>query len=168
MTLMLTRRQFAGALTALTGNPGRARCYSLDVFQLPRMQAWLSNSKARPGPKMVLEAVIAPYLPQVAVITGFSSVNEIPKLGDQAGYFELRAYCSQIPARLFHRSGIHPMLCARMKTQPFAYLIPFDSLAAREKAWRTFDADPEWAEVRKTSTVTEISLWRAAPYSPVS
>ena len=32
-----------------------------------------------------------------------------------------------------------------------AYLIPFDSLAAREKAWNAFAADEEWIRVRKES-----------------
>ncbi|MGB9604725.1 MAG: NIPSNAP family protein, partial [Bryobacteraceae bacterium] len=55
------------------------------------------------------------------------------------------------------------------------YLIPFESLVAREKAWAAFSADPEWARVRKESielhgqisSVIQIWLYRAVPYSPV-
>ena len=55
------------------------------------------------------------------------------------------------------------------------YLIPFDNLAAREKAWDAFSADPEWVKVRKESidrygqisSVSQISIFKAAAYSPV-
>ena len=55
------------------------------------------------------------------------------------------------------------------------YLIPFDNLAAREKAWDAFSADPEWVKVRKESidkhgqisSVIQISIFKAAAYSPI-
>ncbi len=55
------------------------------------------------------------------------------------------------------------------------YLIPFESLAARERAWAAFSADAEWVKVRKESVekygqisaVQNISLWKGADYSPV-
>ena len=55
------------------------------------------------------------------------------------------------------------------------YLTPFDSLAAREKAWDAFGADPEWIKVRKESidrhgqvaNVIQIALYRATAYSPI-
>jgi hypothetical protein len=55
------------------------------------------------------------------------------------------------------------------------YLIPFDSLAAREQAWAAFGADPEWAKVRQESVekygqisnIIGISLYRATAWSPV-
>jgi len=54
-------------------------------------------------------------------------------------------------------------------------LIPFDNLAAREKAWTAFGADPEWVKVRaesiarggQISSTSQISLYRAASYSPI-
>jgi hypothetical protein len=55
------------------------------------------------------------------------------------------------------------------------YLTPFADLAARDKAWSAFSADPEWVKVRKESidahgqisSVIQITLLRAAPYSPL-
>jgi len=55
------------------------------------------------------------------------------------------------------------------------YLIPFENLAEREKAWAAFGADPEWQKVRKESVakygqisqIINISLYRATAYSPV-
>ena len=107
--------------------------------------------------------------------------------------FELRAYHSptwrQLAAlhqrfagpeiKIFHRVGVHPILYTETVIGPnmpnLTYLTPFESLAAREKAWDTFGADPEWIKVRKESidahgqiaSVIQISLWKATAYSPV-
>ena len=79
---------------------------------------------------------------------------------------------------IFHRCGIHPVLYASTSVGPnlpnLTYLIPFDDLAAREKAWNAFTADAEWQKVRAESVAKDgeivssiqISLFRAAPYSP--
>jgi hypothetical protein len=107
--------------------------------------------------------------------------------------FELRVYHSptwrQLKAlherfagpeiQIFHRCGVHPLLYTSTFYGPnmpnLTYLIPFDSLAAREKAWEAFGADPEWIKVRKESiekhgqisSVIQISLFRSTPYSPI-
>lgn len=107
--------------------------------------------------------------------------------------FELRTYHSptlrQLRAlherfagpeiRIFHRVGVHPVLYTTTiygANQPnLTYLIPFENLAAREKAWTAFGADPEWIKVRKESierhgqitSVIQIWLYRAVPYSPI-
>ncbi len=107
--------------------------------------------------------------------------------------FELRVYHSptwrQLKAlherfagpeiQIFHRSGIHPILYTSTmigQNMPnLTYLIPFENLAAREKAWETFGADPDWVKTRKESiekhgqisSVINISLFKATAYSPV-
>jgi hypothetical protein len=111
---------------------------------------------------------------------------------DARRYFELRAYHSSSRAimhslherfagpetRIFARSGIHPVLYGNTvigaDVPNLTYLIPFDSLGAREKAWDTFNADPEWLKVREESnkngqlvSVANVSIYRAVPYSPV-
>jgi hypothetical protein len=57
--------------------------------------------------------------------------------------------------KLFHKSGIHPILYAHTMYGPdmpnLAYLMPFDSLSAREKAWAKFRQDPEWSKVLSAS-----------------
>jgi hypothetical protein len=108
-------------------------------------------------------------------------------------YFELRIYHSPTlrqlsmlherfagpEIRIFHRSGVYPILYADAIVGPdlpnLTYLIPFASLADREKAWDAFNADPEWVKVRADSIArggqivnyNNISLWRAAAYSPI-
>jgi hypothetical protein len=107
--------------------------------------------------------------------------------------FELRTYHSptwrQLAAlherfagpeiRIFSRVGVHPMFYSSTvfgQNMPnLTYLIPFNDLAAREKAWNAFAADPEWVKVRKESidrsgqisSVMQMSLYRATPYSPI-
>jgi len=107
--------------------------------------------------------------------------------------FELRVYHSptyrQLNAlherfsgaeiKIFHRSGVHPLFYTSTVIGPnmpnLTYLIPFADLAAREKAWNAFGADPEWLKVRQASIdkdgqislYNQISLYRATAYSPV-
>jgi hypothetical protein len=80
---------------------------------------------------------------------------------------------------IFHRSGVHPILYTStiigQQMPNLTYLIPFDNLTHREKAWAAFGADPEWVKVRKESidkhgqisSVIQMSLWRATAYSPI-
>jgi len=107
--------------------------------------------------------------------------------------FELRTYHSptlrQLRAlherfagpeiKIFHRVGVHPILYTTTiygANQPnLTYLTPFENLAARDKAWAAFAADPEWIKVRKESieqhgqisSVIQIWLYRATGYSPI-
>jgi hypothetical protein len=107
--------------------------------------------------------------------------------------FELRVYHSptyrQLTAlherfggpetRIFHRVGVNPVLYGSTVIGPnmpnLTYLTPFADLAAREKAWAAFNADPEWVKVRQASidrdgqlnVVSLISLYRATAYSPI-
>ncbi len=120
-------------------------------------------------------------------ITPLKPQPKIPRV------FELRVYHSptqrQLTAlherfagpeiKIFHRSGVHPVLYSSTifgaNMPNLTYLIPFDDLAAREKAWAAFGADPEWVKVRKESIdrngqisiSSQISLYRATAYSPL-
>ena len=255
------RRHFlatvGGAATASGSQPpapkSKFRFYTLDYFylkngtQLGRIHEFLSKAwlpaigPLHAGPKIVLEALVAPHMPQVVVLCGYESFEQIERMrskafakpefkkafedweaGEEAPYeqmtsvllelaayspevdtsaappknprvFELRVYHSptvrQLRAlherfagpeiRIFQRVGVRPILYTSTYFGPHSpnltYLIPFDDLAAREKAWSAFAADPEWIKVRKESidkhgqisSVIQIALYRAAPYSPI-
>jgi NIPSNAP len=54
------------------------------------------------------------------------------------------------------------------------YIVRFEDLAHRERAWAAFGADPEWQRVRAESErdgpiIARIrnEIWRAVPYSPM-
>jgi hypothetical protein len=147
-------------------------------------QSWQASPE---GPferqeNILLEA--APYSPEVVPM---EPPPKAPRI------FELRVYHSPSythlthlherfagpEIKIFHRVGVHPILYASTIIGPnmpnLTYLTPFDDLAAREKAWNAFSADPEWAKVRKESIdahgqITKnnlISIYRATPYSPI-
>lgn len=244
-------------MLASVGRTGAAaekrRIFTLENYylkngtQMGRIQDYLSKAalpalgKVHTGPRIVLEALVATHMPQVAVIMGFQSIEELWNVrakitGDEelmkacdawethseqpyehfsttlleatdycpeiendkeprgtSRVFELRVYHSptwrQLRAlherfagpeiKIFHRVGVNPILytsTAIGQSMPnLTYLIPFEDLAAREKAWNAFAADPEWVRVRKESTdkygqissVIQIALYRAAVYSPI-
>lgn len=215
--------------------------------QPQRVHDYLKNGlipyfkKAKSGPVLVLEALIAPHMPQIAVVMGYKSLHDLAETHAAAEkdsalmklheewdrgpepnaeshssmvlqatdfspelipdkeprkaprIFELRTYHSpsayQLRAlnerfagpetKIFHRCGVHPVLYTNTIIGPnvpnLTYLIPFESLDAREKAWNAFGADPEWIKVRRESieksgqisSVIQISLYKATPYSPV-
>jgi hypothetical protein len=117
-------------------------------------------------------------------------LKEKPKV---SRIFELRVYHSptqwQLRAlherfsgsevKIFHRCGIHPILYSSTIAGPnlpnLTYLMPFVTLADREKAWDAFGADPEWVKVRKESidrsgqitNQISITLLRPTDYSPI-
>ncbi len=239
-------------LAAGAERPRRTRFYVLEQFFLEngtqpgRIHEFFSKAllpaleHVHPGPKIFLEALVAPHMPQAAFIIGVESceqlwsiakalfadkdfsrafeqweVGEPPYVASAASLleateyspeialpekppaapriFELRTYHSptarQLKAlherfagpeiKIFHRVGVHPILYASTVFGPdrpnLTYLTPFDSLAARERAWRAFAADEEWIRVRRESinrsgqisSVIRISLYRAAAYSPI-
>jgi len=238
--------------TAAAVTEKKTRYYLLEQYfmksgpQLGRMHEFISKSllpaigQAHSGPKIYLEALIAPHTPQFAAIYGFESLDHIEKLRGAVGgnaalqkamealeagpvpafeemtstlleaapyspeiataaagsaprLFELRVYRSptlrQLQAlhermagpemKIFHRAGVRPILYASTlvgtRVPSLTYVIPFDNLAAREKAWATFGADPEWLKLREESTrkhgeissVRQMTIYRATPYSPV-
>lgn len=80
---------------------------------------------------------------------------------------------------LFRRTGLTPVFFGEAliggRLPNLTYLLVFDDLAARDRAWRTFAGDPEWKTLSSTpgftdpEIVTDISnqLLRPAGYSEV-
>ncbi len=122
----------------------------------------------------------------------YSPAIQAPEPGKAPRVFELRTYHAptwrQLAAlnerfagpeiRIFHRSAIRPLFYASTvfgaNLPNLTYLIPFDDLAAREKAWSVFAANPEWIKVRNESvarhgqivSVVQSTLFKPAPYGP--
>jgi hypothetical protein len=258
--MLLDRRQFLEAAPALlpanvlsaAPEPPKIRFYVLEQFFLQngsepgRIHEFFSKAllpameKVHRGPKVVLEALVADHMPQVAMIVGFESVEQVWSLSkalfadkefskafdqweqgeppyisastsllEATDYspeiavpekppatprvFELRVYHSPTARqwkqlherfsgpeiRIFHRTGVHPLFYSSgvfgTDRPNLTYLIPFDNLAARERAWAAFGADEEWVRVRKESIdrggqislTSRITLYRATPYSPI-
>ena len=111
------------------------------------------------GKATVLEAIVALRIPQLLVLPG---IDIAP---DDTRIFEMRAYRS--PGRsldsIFRRNGIHPILC-ETSVNRIDYLIPFESLASRERAWTALNTDPEWIEMRaEAGRLSEVAIYSRYP-----
>jgi hypothetical protein len=110
-----------------------------------------------------------------------------------ARIFELRTYESPTNATLqrkikmfeegeiaiFRRCGLLPVFFGGTfigRNMPsLTYMVAFDDMAAREKAWNTFRANPEWVKLRSrpeladAEIVSNISnaILRPLPFSPI-
>ncbi|MEZ5354607.1 MAG: NIPSNAP family protein [Bryobacteraceae bacterium] len=134
----------------------------------------------------------------VTLLRAFDSIPaiETPPVeeGKAPRVFELRIYESNTPATLrrkiamfesggelaiFRRSGIRPVFfghaLAGANIPNLTYMVCYDSLADRDKAWKAFLADPEWVKLRATpglgdaEIVSNISnsFLRPLPFSPI-
>lgn len=96
--------------------------------------------------------------------------------GGASRVFELRTYESDNGATLarkigmfekgetaiFRRTGLLPVFFGETivgaKMPNLTYMLAFDDLAAREKNWRTFLADPEWQKLRSTPGLSDAEI----------
>jgi hypothetical protein len=138
-------------------------------------------------PEIVLKAEFAAHVPSVieiehhgahALVRTASRLVPTPRSewpgvamsGDAArmsacatSLFELRVYRSGSARlgpcleRVFPRAGIDPLLRGDL-----AYLIPFESLTAREQAWNSLNGDPEWTQVRGDVDSYQFGLYRVS------
>lgn len=148
----MTRRGFAVVLAG-TG-----------MFGLPRSFA------AGESPRVVIfQAIAGARLPETLAIRmavdGSSSSEKMLE-----GVWELRTYriqqsCTAALAgefgRIFPRNGIRPVLI-RTDGPNLTYLIRFEHLAARDRAWTALNADPEWFSARPRFQSYHFGLYRAA------
>ncbi len=106
------------------------------------------------------------------LLRAFESIPQIqpPPVDSKRGghIFEVRMYESNNLSTLrrkinmfntaeigvFKRLGMRPVFFGEMLVGPkmpnLVYMLAFDDLAAREKAWTAFGGDPEWKKLRET------------------
>src|SRR5713101_2308643 len=101
-------------------------------------------------------AMGGPQLPRRLIVHGLSTA---------AGLFEFRVYGSHpraMPA-ILERHGIRPAL-REPSAIGTAYLFPFESLEARQRAWDQVNTDPDWHSLQAHGqiSVKEISLYHVA------
>ena len=122
----MTRREFSVALAGVVASP------ALVPVCLP---------------VVILKAIAGVRLPEILTIT-----TKFPE-EMRGGLLELRTYQasgSRMGAlagefsSIFSRAGICP-LSQEIIGAGLTYLIPFENLTARDRAWTGVNADPEWA-----------------------
>ncbi|HTM50766.1 MAG TPA: NIPSNAP family protein [Bryobacteraceae bacterium] len=132
-----------------------------------------------------------------SVLRAFDSIPniEVPP-GDSKRaprIFELRTYESnnvkaskrkikmfdEAEIKIFRRCGMLPVFFGETlvgRNLPnLTYMLAYDDLAARDKVWKTFAADPEWQKLRATPGLTDPeivsnisnSILRPMPFSPI-
>ena len=111
-----------------------------------------------------------PYLRrEITVLKAFSSMPKLvlpPVKEGSRHIFELRTYESNISATLkrkikmfedaeigiFQRLGMQPVFfgqtIAGRNIPSLTYMLAYDDLAARDRVWKAFGADPEWQKLR--------------------
>jgi len=137
----MTRRGFSGALAAAVVFP------AFESRDLSRV--------------VTLEAIAGVRLPETLAI----ATNSPETL--RRGVWELRTYRGVAPAlagdlaEVFSGAGIRPLL--RENTgETLTYLIPFESLTARDRAWTALNTDPRW-----TSACTRFQSYHFGLYRSV-
>jgi hypothetical protein len=105
-------------------------------------------------------------------------VMDVPPTEDRrtARIFELRTYESPNEkasqrkikmfedgeAAIFKRLGMAPVLFGRTiagtRMPSLTYMLSFDDLAARDRLWRAFSADPEWQKLRATPGMSDAEI----------
>jgi hypothetical protein len=109
---------------------------------------------------VTLEAIAGVRLPETLAIA-----TDCPeKL--RRGLWELRTYRGAAPAlasdlaEVFPRAGIRPLLGA-VNSPDLTYLIPFETLTARDRAWTALNADRGWTSVCTRFRSYHFGLYRS-------
>jgi len=81
---------------------------------------------------------------------------------------------------VFSRIGVDPIVAGATVVGEhlprFTYVVPFDSLSARQQAWARLDGDPQWMEMQRDSITrygsgvraTAKAIYKLAPNSPLA
>jgi hypothetical protein len=121
----------------------------VDVLTRRSFAAAAAGAALTAGGDVVLEAVSGARLPATLAVARHVAADH--------RFFELRAYSGRVemPERLLVRAGMRPHKLGAMR-----FLIPFDSLEQRIRAWDCFNADPEWAQIRGGARLSETTIYR--------
>jgi hypothetical protein len=176
--------------------------FILLVTSYPDMNAWDTANQKLAADKQLSKERESFYAgglgyvrAEVSLLRGFESVPtlEVPAKQDKARIFELRTYESNNPHTLarkvrmfnegeiaiFRKSGMTPVFFGETivgRNMPnLTYMLAFDDLASREKAWSAFGSSPEWGKLKgqpgysDAEIVSNISnsILRPMPFSAI-
>ena len=128
------------------------------------LQTYSSFAEAEHSPEPDLDYVRY----ERALLRAFAGMPELknPPASDSGHIFELRTYESANAATLktkiemfhsgeigiFQRLGMNPVFFGEAltgtKLPHLTYMLAYDDLAARDRVWKAFGADPEWQKLR--------------------
>jgi hypothetical protein len=159
----MDRRTFVAALAGVSVW-GAGRDVRLEAFVAPELPATLMVPAplviGREGAIFELRAYrVAEWGRPFRLPPGFCPASRNSAANSHAaqkggGRLKARPYTSRL-REVFARAGMRPVLC-----EDLTWLIPFDSLTAREQAWNRVNADPEWTNLRRQFASYRFSLYR--------
>ena len=107
-------------------------------------------------PKLELPAATAAKQPRIFELRTYRSH------GEPAGRKKVEMFDTAGEIAIFRRVGLTPVFFASDLTgeglPSLTYLLTYPDMAAREKAWATFRADPEWVKLRTTPGFTDAEI----------
>ena len=107
-------------------------------------------------PRLEVPAAAAAKQPRIFELRTYRSH------GEPAGRKKVEMFDTAGEIAIFRRTGLTPVLFASDLTgdglPSLTYLLTYPDMAAREKAWATFRADPEWAKLRTTPGFTDAEI----------
>ena len=133
------------------------RGFSIALAGVAALPALASEEPSR---VVILHAIAGARLPETLGI----KTNFPRQL--RRGVWELRTYRGAAPALARHLAGIFPRAGIRPALRDAAggnlsYLIPFEDLTARDRAWTALNADPAWLQSRTQFRSYHFGLYRA-------
>jgi hypothetical protein len=167
-----------GAFTNVIGEGNPA---TILLTEYPDAAAWENASRRLREDKDLVKSGDAFYgagLPyvrkEIVLLRGFASIPgiELPSAG-KTHVFELRTYESnnqrslarkirmfeEGEIALFRKLGMKPVFFGEALAGPnlpqLTYMLAFDDLAAREKAWSAFGSSAEWAKMKNEPGVSD-------------
>lgn len=124
-------------------------------------------------PRLAVPAATATNGPRLFELRTYESHNE------RAHRMKVRMFEEMGEIEIFRRVGLTPVFFSRTLAGPrmpsLTYMLVHENMAARQKSWDAFGADPEWKKLRSTpgfsdaeivSNITTVLL-RPAGYSQV-
>jgi hypothetical protein len=178
----------AGATTvgAFSNLIGENSPYLLLASEFPDAQTWAAASReaeldkeTTAGRKDYYGGGLQFVRMEVSLLRGFTTMPRMVRPASDAGkthVFELRVYESNNPQTLarkvrmfdegeialFRKLNMTPVFfgetIAGRNMPNLTYLLAFDDLAAREKAWSTFASHPEWDKMKQQPGVSDAEI----------
>ena len=190
-----------GCFNVISGMYGPSLVVLIDHPSISAMQALIERTAADKdfvAAWRAFETAELPYVRYDSVLLKAFDAHpkvEVPPTDEKraARVFELRTYESrnafslrekmamfnQEEIKIFRDCGFAPIIFGEGVIAPrlphLTYMVAFDSMAAREKAWDTFRSNPDWARVRdkpgwtnaETVSNTHVSFLSPTGYSQI-
>jgi len=124
----------------------------------------LAGLAALPSLGVTLHAIVGARLPATLTIGIPLPDDKLEALWELRRYRTRESHSGALAEEftgILGRAAIHP-LSTTIDGPCFTYLIPFENLTDRDRAWTSVNADPRWAGARARFQSYQFGLYRVA------